>query len=148
MTIFFSKVREVETPTIGTVGSAGIDFYIPKEFSSDFLTILGNSSILIPSGIKVNLPSNTCLILHNKSGISTRDNLIVGACVIDEDYQGEMHFHLFNMTKGEVRLKPGQKIVQGILLPNYCKDLVQLPIEDLYSVTSERGDGGFGSTGV
>ncbi|MFA5398652.1 MAG: hypothetical protein WC346_21740 [Methanogenium sp.] len=147
MTVFFSKVRNVKSPTVGTPGSVGIDFYIPEEFDDDFLTVQSGDSILIPSGIKVNLPPSTCLILFNKSGISTKNKLDVGACVIDEDYQGEIHIHFFNMNIGEVRLQRGQKIVQGILLPNYTKDLIEVTAESLYSTGSQRGIGGFGSTG-
>lgn len=51
------------------------------------IEILPNSKILIPSGIHVNLPDNVFLKAENKSGIASKRSLIVGACVIDQDYE-------------------------------------------------------------
>lgn len=148
MNIYYAKTCKVLSPIISTEKSVGVDFFIPDIYSQDELTIMGKKSILLRSGIKVKLPTDTCLILFNKSGVSTKQFLLVGACVIDEDYQGEIHFHFFNMSDGEIRLKKEQKIVQGILLPNYKKNLIQLSVDDLYTSISTRGSGGFGSTGI
>jgi len=72
----------------------------------------------------------------------------VGACVVDEDYQGEIHLHVYNFGNEETLVKPGEKLLQMVLLPvNYVS--VEVVEEDqLFGETTERGDGGFGSTGV
>lgn len=67
-------------------------------------------------------------------------------CVVDEDYQGEVHIHMTNVGKEPVTIAPGDKIVQFILLPVLYAQPVEVPIEELYEQETERGAGGFGST--
>ena len=64
----YSKVREVRSPNRGTSDSAGIDFYIPTGYDQK---IMPGESILIPSGIKVDIPNGTMLQVCNKSGIAS-----------------------------------------------------------------------------
>ena len=145
----FSKVRNVKSPARGTEKSAGIDFFIPEDFNDGKeLIIQPQQSVLIPSGIKVNVPTGYALIAFNKSGIATKKGLFTGACVVDEDYQGEMHLHLTNTSDKETPITAGDKIIQFILLPVLYSTPIELQIEDLYAEASERGEGGFGSTGV
>lgn len=144
----FYKTRDVKTPTRGTSLSAGIDFYIPNDFKET--TLKPNENILIPSGIKVNILKNYCLLGVDKSGVATKKELVLGAKLIDEDYQGEIHIHLFNIGNKEQILKAGDKVAQFVLIPiNYVDIELVNSEEDLYSdlsYKSERGDGGFGST--
>lgn len=145
--IKFSKTKNVKSPTRGTSQSAGIDFFIPDDWNDGLsLCMNPNTSVLIPSGIKVNVPEGYALIAFNKSGIATKKNLQVGACVVDEDYQGEVHIHMTNVGKEPVTIAPGDKIVQFILLPVLYAQPVEVPIKELYEQETERGAGGFGST--
>ena len=141
------KVRNVKTPERGTPGSAGIDLFIPDDFVTT--TIKVNESILIPSGIKANIPDNHVLIAMNKSGIAVKKSLLIGACVIDEDYQGEMHIDLKNAGTIPQTLHAGDKIIQLVCLPvNYVSIEEVNSEEDLFNnITTHRGSGGFGSTG-
>ena len=143
----FLKVRDVKTPTRGTSQSAGIDLYIPDEFPSTIL--IPGQAVLIPSGIKVNVSKDHVFIAMNKSGIATKRNLQVGACVIDEDYQGEVHIHLTNVGFTNSEIHPGDKIVQCLLMPINYEDVEIIDDEDQMwdGIETERGDGGFGSTG-
>lgn len=162
--IYFSKIRDVKTPTRGTTKSAGIDFYIPN-YSGDFLealfnknphlipfnntksiSIIGRNDILIPSGIKYRGIKDTALIAFNKSGVAVKNKLICGACVIDEDYQGEIHLHLINTSDSTVTLEYGQKILQFILLPIFYPQINIVDDSDIHPEETERGSGGFGST--
>jgi len=141
-----SKVRDVKTPTRGTPYSAGLDFYIPEDYYQKN-PIWPNQSVCIPSGIKANVPAGYALVAFNKSGVALKKCLDVGACVVDEDYQGEIHLHLTNVGKEKVFLAPGEKILQFLLLP-VCYDTVEVVDENnLYDAETVRGDGGFGSTG-
>ena len=144
----FLKVRPVKDPTRGTSKSAGIDLYVPYEF--DDLMLQPGESILIPSGLKVEVPSNHVFVAMNKSGIATKRGLQVGACVIDEDYQGEIHIHLTNVTKNPAAICGGDKIVQCLILPiNYeGVEMVDDESEMWNGEVTERGSGGFGSTGT
>lgn len=151
MSLRFSKVREVKSPTRGTALSAGIDFFIPEDFKA--VSLGSGQKITIPCGIHVDLIgsglSDYALVFFNKSGVASKKGLIVGACVVDADYQGEMHINLINTNENEsILLSPGDKIVQGIILPVEYDMTEEVPFEDLYAGETERGAGGFGSTGV
>lgn len=153
---FFTKTRPVKSPTRGTAESAGIDFFVPEDFQET--EVRPGSSILIPSGIKCAYPPGHALILFNKSGIATKYKLTSLACVCDSDYQGEIHISLINAGKDPVFIGPGMKIAQFILVPVSLAQPTEVDSEDLLwkewsqmngrqQISSERGDGGFGSTG-
>ena len=143
-----AKIRNVKTPTRGTIGSAGIDFYVPDDYPSSLCTIQPGDRYFIPSGIKANVPEGFALIAMNKSGVSMKKGLMVGACVVDSDYQGEIHLHLINASNNAVTIEPGDKLTQFLLVPvNHCAvELVD--VDDLFDEETTRGSGGFGSTGV
>ena len=157
----FSKVRDVKSPVRGTARSAGIDFFVPNDF---FPTQLEpHEDLLIPSGIRVHIPEGYMLLGADKSGVSTSKQAVVdtgrkpkdgafisptiiGAKIIDEDFQGELHIHIINLGKFPVHIKPGMKISQFILVPvDYC-ELYEVPDDTLFPEESERGAGCFGST--
>jgi dUTP pyrophosphatase len=85
----------------------------------------------------------------NKSGVATKKRLQVGACVVDCDYQGEIHIHVFNSGKEMVEIKPGDKLVQFVLTPIIKAKLIECETEEqVFPTQTERGAGGFGSTGT
>lgn len=141
-----AKVRKVKTPTRGTEKSAGIDFFIPEDFET--IVLWKDYSVIIPSGIKVKIPTGYMLLGLNKSGVATKLGLQIGAQVIDEDYQGEIHIHLTKITGTAITLEPGMKIAQFVLIPVLYEGIDEVDIKDLYFKVSERGEGGFGSTGI
>lgn len=142
------KIRNVKTPARGTSESAGIDLFIPEDFTS--IELHPGQSVFIPAGIKVNIPNGHALIAMNKSGIAAKRSLMVGACVIDEDYQGELHIDLKNVGKESQTLHPGDKITQVLCIPvNYVTVEEVMTEHDLFEgKVTDRGEGGFGSTGV
>ena len=163
-TFRYSKVRDVKSPTRGTPGSAGIDFYLPENIG-DIATgnncfVIGENAILIgqggdvliPSGIKAALPPGYCLTLNfGKSGVVSKKRLIQCGCLIDEDYQGEFSFHLINAGIESTIIMGGEKIAQGIVMLSHADwplQEVENP-DDLHKgIVTIRGEGGFGSTGV
>lgn len=157
-----AKVRNVKTPERGTPKSAGIDFFVPNDFVEQVLP--PQRDILIPSGIKANVPENFMLMAAEKSGVVTTKNaaiqagrkpkvtayntvVVLGAKIVDEDYQGEIHIHLVNVGNEYVIIKPGTKIAQFILVPVSYDTVEVVPENELFDKASNRGDGGFGSTG-
>ncbi len=159
----YTKIREVKSPSRGTEQSAGIDFFVPEEWNNGQpFSVEPGGRVLIPSGIKVNVPSGYALIAFNKSGIASKTGLTVGACVVDEDYQGEIHINMINTNQptetfngvayaansGHVTITPGDKLVQFILIPVNYANPEETSLEELYTEVSERGEGGFGSTGL
>lgn len=139
----FYKTKDVKTPEIGTQGSAGIDFFIPNDFEPTILE--PQHDIKINLGIVTEFEEGLALIAHNKSGVATKMKLVVGACVIDSDYRGDIHAHLINTGTEPVKLEPGMKIVQFILQPYVKPEITEL---DQLPGDTERGAGGFGSTGT
>lgn len=144
----FCKVRDVKAPGKAHPEDAGFDFYIPNDFTSYYLA--PGEDILIPSGIKVIVPEGYALIAMNKSGVATKQKLRVGACVVDTGYRGEVHIHLFNDGPSDfvVKLDPGMKIVQFVLVQIGTHQAEEISMDDYTKYDSERGEGGFGSTGV
>lgn len=143
------KTKKVKTPTRGTAGSAGLDFYVPSDFEP--VELRSNMSVVIPSGIKANIPSGHVLVAFNKSGVALAKGLQVGACVVDEDYMGEIHIHvtkISNHINEKTIINPGDKIVQFLLLPIEYPKLVLMPETHLFTEQTQRGEGAFGSTGT
>ena len=161
--------RNVKKPERGTPLSAGIDLFVP-EFDDDFIqraeevnphmkyriqkgkpiTLYTNERVLIPAGIKFNFNDtneNYALIAFNKSGVAHKKGLIVGSCVVDQDYQGEVHISIINTGMIYQHINEGEKIVQFILLPIAVPKLVMSENKfDFFAKKTERGEGGFGST--
>lgn len=145
--ICFAKSRDVKMPTRGTAGSAGIDFYVPAKYSAT--RIEPGEAANISSGIYAKIPSGHALIAFNKSGVAKHMGLQVGACVVDEDYQGEIHLHVVNVSRKAVEIHAGMKLVQFLLMPiTYGAVKYYEKPSDLYDEPTERGTGGFGSTGL
>ena len=144
----FAKVRDVIDPQRANPGDAGIDFYVPSDFPET--TLNHGDSILIPAGVKVEVPIGYAMIFHNKSGVAAKKNLYVGADTIDHGYSGEVHINLVNNGLEPQTISPKMKIIQGIVIPVILCELQETTVEDLYSsihVAGSRGQGGFGSTG-
>lgn len=111
--------------------------------------------VLLPSGIKMNLEvdngllideSGVAFIAMNRSSVASQHQLVAGATVADEDYQGELHISLINNSNRLIKLQPGQKVLQFIMTPVLLYDLNERPSENLFAKVSERGANGFGHT--
>ena len=167
----FSRIRDVKAIERGTSRSAGIDFYVPNfniSFVNDLVdknkskidnrTIIVNEneksiklaaheSILIPSGIKVNIPEGYALFANNKSGVGSKKGLDRLAVLVDEDYMGEVHINVVNTSNNDQTIVEGEKIIQFTLQPINYATPQEIHIDELYAnKESERGVGGFGST--
>ena len=111
----FSRVRKVIPPIRAHSLDAGIDFFVPSDFS--ITKVAPGNSIKIPSGIKANIPQGYALIAFNKSGVCTTLDIIAGACVIDSGYQGEIHIHLINVSSRDVFITPDTVSYTHLTLP-------------------------------
>lgn len=146
LTVQFSRIRNVNKPTRGTEDSAGMDLYVPDDFAPVWLG--PHQAVCIASGLRVSFPKDHALIAFNKSGISRNKNLIIGASVVDHDYTGEVHLHVFNNGEINQFIGPGMKLIQVILLPVPRSEWVEVEDSVIHQVTTLRGDGAFGSTGT
>ncbi len=137
------KVRDVKTPERGTRVASGIDFFIPNDLEE--ITIQPFEDVMIPSGIKVLIPEGYDLVFDNKGGVATKKKLIMGAKVVDQDFQGEVFLHVINTSDKIVTLYPGEKLTQGII-----RKVELFPVVEVDEITwdnNERGTGERGSTG-
>ena len=145
-TIKVKKLRNVKLPRRAHPTDAGIDFFVQDDHPT--IVLKPGDSCLISGGLKVNVPEGYSLIFFNKSGVAAKMNLVLGSCVVDSGYEGELMYNLHNIGNLTQTIEGGQKIVQGILLPIQTPGVEEVDSElDLFETRSERGDGGFGSTG-
>jgi len=147
------KIRKnAKLPTRVYQTDAGMDlYYCPdgkraRALEDEGFAINTRESVLIPTGIKINIPYGFMLEVKNKSGIAFKRQLLVGACVIDPGYAGEVYVNLHNIGLKTQYLQPGDKIAQAVLVPIIHCGIEEVP-EYKLSTNTERGEGGFGSTG-
>ena len=109
MTVNIYRVRpDAKLPVRAHSTDAGLDlFFCPVEGAA--VRINPGQSVLLDTGIKMEVPSNCMLQIMNKSGIASKNHLITGACVVDEGYTGEIFVNLHNIGKDVEFIEPGQK---------------------------------------
>ena len=127
-------------PTRGSIGAAGYDLY-----STDGFIIMPGHRVVIPTGVAVELPAGTYGRIAPRSGLAVKHGVDVLAGVVDPDYTGELKVVLVNTDlRRAFMIRPGYRIAQ-LILENYTVAEVE---ETPYIEETERGDCGFGSTGV
>ena len=129
-------------PSYGSEYSAGADLYAC--LNSD-LTVNPHETVLIPTGIAIELPLGYAGLIYARSGLATKKGLApankVG--VVDCDYRGEVKVALHNHTEIPQTVSSGERVAQLVITPYLTAQFV---VRDELSQTV-RGEGGFGSTG-
>ncbi len=135
----------LDLPRYQTPGSAGMD--LPAALPGDApVTLLPGAWQLIPTGLAIALPEGYEAQVRPRSGLAAKFGI---SCVntpgtIDADYRGEIHVNLINHGREPFVVKRGERIAQMIIAP-----VVQAVLEPADTLDeTERGAGGFGSTGV
>ena len=130
---------EAQLPTRGSVSAAGLDLYSLEEG-----IIEEKSGALIRTGLSVEIPEGMYGRIAPRSGLSFSTGLVVNAGVIDSDYRGEIKVLFHNFLEHDIKIRKGMKVAQLIL-----ERIAILPVEEVTDLgETERGSGGFGSTGV
>jgi len=152
MNIKVYRIRpEAKLPTRAHQADAGLDiYYCPNDnkklYNTQNFHIPPKTSRLLSTGIKAEIPYGYMLEVKNKSGIAYKRQLLVGACVIDPGYNGEIYINLHNVGALAQIIEPGQKIAQAVLIPvEHC--VITECKTDTLNDNSTRGDGALGSTG-
>ena len=131
-------------PAYGTPGSAGLDL---RACIQEPLVLEPHSkSVLVSSGLSIYLEDpNYVGLIHPRSGLGHKLGIILGNStgIIDSDYQGPLMISVWNRSEETVTIQPGDRIAQYIVTP---VQRIELQIVDTFDET-ERGSGGFGSTG-
>lgn len=129
-------------PTYGSAYSAGADLYAVTD---EDITIMPGETVLIHTGLSMEIPVGYVGLIYARSGLASKKGLApankVG--VIDSDYRGEFMVALHNHSTISHTVSHGERIAQLVLMPYLAADFVET---DTLSDT-DRGDGGFGSTG-
>lgn len=139
------KVREnAIIPKRATAGSAGLDLCACID---EPLTLAGGETARIPTGLAIALPSKDYgAFVFARSGLSIKHGigLLNAVGVIDSDYRGEIQVGVINQIRESYTIEPGERIAQLVVMP-----VCALPVEETDSLgETERGAGGFGSTGT
>ena len=125
---------------------AGMDFFFsPIEGAS--VRIKPGQSVLLETGIKMEVPQDCMLQIMNKSGIASKKHLVTGACVVDEGYTGEIFVNLHNIGTVAEYIEAGQKIAQGVFVKIEKPRLWEIEVDNVYGEETSRGEGALGSTG-
>lgn len=143
-TVPVKKLRpDAKLPTYGTEYAAGADLYACLD---EPMTIAPGQTVLVPTGLAMEIPEGFAGLVYARSGLATRQGLApankVG--VIDSDYRGELFICIFNHSDMPRVITHGERIAQMILTP-YLTGL--FTETDCLSFT-DRGERGFGSTGT
>jgi dUTP pyrophosphatase len=125
-------------PSRGTKHSAGLDLFSPLS-----IDVSPMERMLIKLNISIELPNGTYGHILPRSGLSLKNGIHIGAGVIDSDYRGNVGVLLFNLSNEVFHVNKGDRIAQMVI-----KRYESLDVEEIFSNTeTERGNGGFGSTG-
>lgn len=137
MTIKVKLDERAIKPTRAHATDAGFDLYTPE-----MLIIRPGSSVTVDTGVHMAIPRGHVGMIKSKSGLNVNQN-ILSEGVIDCGYTGSIRAKLYNHGKDIVIINPGDKITQLVILP-IITPLIEI-VDELDD--TERGEGGFGSTG-
>lgn len=134
---------KVTMPQYKTIGSSGMDI---AAFLDNEIFIKPSEKKIIPTGIKLKIPKGYEIQIRPRSGLAANNDITVlnTPGTIDSDYRGEIKVILFNHGKNLFKVENGLRIAQMVLCPVIEAKLSEVEIID----ETERGEGGFGSTGT
>ena len=154
MILEYYMMREhVSPPYRANPSDAGLDIcYSPDSHSrtaANYIVIESGECAIIPTGLKFGIPHGYMLEVKNRSSVAAKRSLLVGACVIDSGYDGEVFINLHNVGSETQLVEKGTKIAQLVMVPvvsfqaweNSDGELYEYPV-----TISARGAGALGST--
>lgn len=137
------KSEEIALPEYETIGSSGADV---RAYLSESITLSPFAFTLIPTGLYFEIPMGYEIQVRPRSGLSRRKGITVlnTPGTIDSDYRGELQIILINLGQEDFVIQNGDRIAQLVIAPvTKAEFLITEELEE-----SDRGEGGFGSTGV
>lgn len=144
MIVPVKKIREGATlPLHGSEQAAGYDLYACLDYND--IEIWSSKTIKVPTGIAVAIPDGYFGAIFARSGLATKEGLRPANCVgvIDSDYRGEIIVAMHNDSETYKVIHDGERIAQLVIIPYASAEFVE---RDELERT-DRGEGGFGSTG-
>ncbi|PZO07968.1 MAG: dUTP diphosphatase [Lysobacteraceae bacterium] len=135
---------EFPMPEYATAHSAGLDL---RAMLDQVIELAPGDAQLVPTGLAIHIGDpGLCAVILPRSGLGHKQGLVMGNLVglIDADYQGPLMVSLWNRGRFPITISPGDRVAQLVFLPVARAVLRQ--VEEFER--SERGEGGFGHTGV
>lgn len=131
-------------PTYGTAGAACFDLYADAVIKAEWRTDYWVTES-VSTGLSLEVPENHVMLIFSRSGDGFKRDVRLSNCVgvIDSDYRGDIAVKLRNDSSSRLAVKQGDRIAQGLILP--IERISFLEVDELSG--TERGGGGFGSTG-
>ncbi|XP_071493135.1 uncharacterized protein [Diadema antillarum] len=130
---------DAKEPVRGSDQAAGYDL-----FSNADMVVPSKGKALVPTDIQIALPEGCYGRIAPRSGLAVKKFIDVGAGVIDRDYRGNVRILLFNFSEEDFQVNKGDRIAQLV-----CEKIFMPSLEACESLEeTERGAGGFGSTGT
>jgi len=152
MMLEYRRVRpDAIPPTRANPSDAGLDIYFnPDDSSTTGVMLYPGESKLFQTGLKFGIPHGYMLEVKNRSGNASKRSLIVGACVVDSGYDGEVFVNLHNIGREPQLIEKGMKIAQVVMIPVVHFRAIETSNDNLYDwypiTMSDRGTGALGST--
>tara|TARA_Y100000310_G_scaffold325393_1_gene388805 strand:+ start:539 stop:1078 length:540 start_codon:yes stop_codon:yes gene_type:complete len=154
MILEYYRMREDAIPPSRVNPSdAGLDVhYNPEDAAFAGVYLEPGQSKLFPTGLKFGVPHGYMLEVKNRSGNASKRSLLVGACVIDAGYDGEVFVNLHNVGTEIQFIRKGMKIAQIVMVPVVHFRALETREDNLYTwypiSMSERGDRSLGSSDI
>ncbi len=152
MILEYYRTRDDATPpTRANPSDAGLDVHFsPEDAAGTLVSLEPGQSKLFPTGLKFGVPHGYMLEVKNRSGNAAKRNLLVGACVIDAGYDGEVFVNLHNVGTETQFIEKGMKIAQIVMVPVVHFRALETKEDNLYQwypiSMSDRGARSLGST--
>ena len=152
MILQYYMVRDdVYPPSRANPSDAGLDLvYNPEAPEDEVINVQPGESVLLQTGCRFAIPHGYMMEIKNRSSWAAKRQLLVGACVVDSGYDGEVFVNLHNIGSRPRTILKGDKIAQGVVVPVIAVRWVESKeseIYDWYPISmSDRGSGKLGST--
>ena len=141
----FTKITEdAVSPKYNYESDSGFDLH-----STEDILVEPLGRVLVPTGLKFDIPIGYEMQVRPKSGLALKEGLTVlnTPGTVDQGYDGEVKVIIYNTNGRSYQIKKGQKIAQAVLCPVLAGRMISV-IKVVELNTKERGDNGFGSTGI
>ena len=148
---YYSMPHAKHKPVRANPSDAGLDLKYNPDVGSQPVSIEPGQSMILGTGLKFGVPHGYMIQIMNRSGNAAKKKLMVGACVVDSGYNGEVFVNLHNIGTERRSVVPGDKIAQAVVIPVVPVRFLETKNDNLYDwspiTISARGDGALGSTG-
>ena len=147
---YYSMPHAKHKPVRANPSDAGLDLKYNPEGEQP-VSIEPGQSMILGTGLKFGVPHGYMIQIMNRSGNAAKKQLMVGACVVDSGYDGEVFVNLHNIGSKPQTINPGDKIAQAVVIPVVPVRFLETQNDNLYEwapiTISDRGAGALGSTG-